>query len=152
MATRSFDLALVDAEGHLTPATAELDFHCCTEGGCSKTEIRLLLRWSEGEASATGWNYFAALCGIRRKLTKFGLMPRCYGACRNLVMSGMCLDMTLGEQGYLAKLGQPARVEDLVNIFASGPEMDLATVEEQSAFNEEWLQSLEPPGLTQPQS
>ncbi len=140
--THSFDLSLVDAAGRIVPATAEADCWDRTEGGFRKTDIRLVVRWSAGQAEGSDWNYFAALCRVREQLTPLGLVPHCYGACRNLVLSGMCLDMALGGKGYLARLGQRTKLSDLVSIFAAGPDMDLTTVAEQDEFKRQWLRSL----------
>jgi hypothetical protein len=82
------------------------------------------------------------VCNAREKLALLGLVLRCYGACRNLVLSGMCLDMTLGGKGYLARLGQRTTRSDLVDIFAAGSDMDLASVAEQAEFKRQWLKSL----------
>jgi hypothetical protein len=143
MVARSFDLSLVDATGQVILANAEADCRNWTEDGLHKTEVRLVVRWAAGEVLGVDWNYFAALCRVREQLAALGLTPRCYGACRNLVLSGMCLDMALGGKGYLARLGQPTGLSDLVSIFASGPDMDLASVAEQEEFKRAWLRSLE---------
>ena len=145
MLDRPLNLTLVDATGE--PVSAEVELKCrdWTEGGFRKTEVRLLVHWPGGEAPGTDWNYFAALCRAREKLATFGLIPRCYGACRNLVLSGMCLDMSLGRNGYLVRLGQPVRLSDLVSIFGAGRDMDLASVAELARFKQEWLRSLGAP-------
>jgi hypothetical protein len=142
---RSFDLSLVDATGRVIPANAEADCRDWTEDGFRKTEVRLVIRWAAGEAVEVDWNYFAALCRVREHLAALGLTPRCYGACRNLVLSGMCLDMALGAKGYLARLGQPTRLSDLVSIFETGPDMELVSVAEQEEFKRAWLRSLKRP-------
>jgi hypothetical protein len=142
---RAFDLELVDASGNVVHATAAVDCRDWTENGFRKTQVTLEIRWPGGEATGVDWHYHAALCRVREQLAGVGLTPRCYGACRNLVLSGMCVDMGLGARGYLVRLGQPARMSDLVDIFQSGPEMDLASVAEQATFKELWLRSLNSP-------
>ncbi len=142
MVARSFDLSLVDAAGQVILANAETECRIWTEDGLDRTEVRLVVRWAAGEALGVDWNYFAALCRVREQMAALGLTPRCYGACRNLVLSGMCLDMTLGGKGYLAHLGRPTGLSDLVSIFASGPNMDLASVAEQEEFKQAWLRSM----------
>jgi hypothetical protein len=138
----SFDLSLIDATGQFIPANAHVGCEDWSEGGLRKTEVRLVVQWAAGEAAGVDWNYFAALCRVREQLTTIGLAPRCYGACRNLVLSSMCFDMALGRKGYLARLGQRTRLSDLVSIFASAPDMDLTSVAEQEEFKREWLRSL----------
>ena len=143
MAVQSFDLSLVDSVGRVVPATAEVDCWDRTEGGFRKTDVRLVVRWSAGHVEGTDGNYFAALCRAREQLAPLSLVPRCYGACRNLVLSGMCLDMALGGKGYLVRLGESAKLSDPVSIFAVGPDMDLASVADQAEFKRQWLQSLD---------
>jgi hypothetical protein len=75
-----------------------------------------------GSAVNTGkWDQ---LQGSRFRLQSWPLAIPCNrNSLRNLVMSGMCYDMTLGGKGYLARLRQPTKLSDLVNIFAAGPDI-----------------------------
>jgi hypothetical protein len=54
----------------------------------------------------------------------------------------MIRSMGSGEQAYRLRLGHPARMEDLVEIFASNPEVVPASVGEQEEFYRKWLESL----------
>jgi hypothetical protein len=127
-------LELVDAVGAISPAEVLL-----SEG---EDAYSVRIRWAGREVSASGSDAFSALCTVREQLSEFGLMPRCYGACRNLVVSGMAAQMGGGLAGYLVRLGQQARMSDLVRIFDAGPDMDLVPVPEQQAFKQAWLRSL----------
>jgi len=140
--TDTFDLELIDVSGALLHATAEANLREWTEGGFRKSEVRLAFRWPGGESSGIDWHYHAALCRVRERLAEVGLTPRCYGACRNLVLSGMAVDMGLGRRGYLVRLGERSELSDLVDIFQAGPEMDLASVADQGAFRLEWERSV----------
>lgn len=127
-------LELVDATGGVVPAEVVISEEEDTLG--------VLIRWSGQELSATGGDAFSALCTVRQKLSEHGLTPRCYGACRNLVVSGMAAQMGGGLKGYLVRLGQQARMSDLVGIFDAGPDMDLVSVAEQQEFTQAWYRSL----------
>ncbi len=139
-----FDMTLAAGAGGTVSAAVEASFeYRLNEHGDSVPEVRLVVRWDGREAAGASWNYFHALCHVRERLAPLGLTPRCYGACRNLFLSGMCLDMGLGREAYLVRLGEPADRKDFVrDIFAAGPDMDLATVAEQAAFKLEWLRSV----------
>jgi len=91
--------------------------------------------------NATASDYFEALCMIRRQLEPFGIRPACYGASLNVFPSGMARDMGGGLHAYRLTLGQAGRIEDLVSIFETGEDIQPATVEEQSAFHDSWLNS-----------
>jgi hypothetical protein len=80
------------------------------------------------------------MVGIRRELEKDGIRLRCYGASKNVYPSRMSIEMGAGAQAYKMTMGQQAT--DLVSIFASGPDVEPATVDEQRAFFEAWGESL----------
>jgi hypothetical protein len=127
-------IELVDRTGSVIPAEVIV-----TE---EEDEYGLRIQWADQAVFATRHDAFAAFCAAREQLSEFGLTPRCYGACRNLVVSGMASQMGGGLSGCLVELGQPARMKDLVRILDVGPDMDLVTVSEQEKFRLEWLQSL----------
>src|SRR5262245_3428747 len=129
----SHPVDLVDAAGAVLPATVSV-----IEG---YDDYRVQLQWAGRELSATQADAFSALCVLREQLAAFGLTPRCYGACRNLVVSGMAVDMGGGLSGYLVRLGHHARMADLVPIFDAGPDMELASVADQQEFTQLWLNS-----------
>jgi hypothetical protein len=55
----------------------------------------------------------------------------------------MAADMGMGLKVYKAEIGRPLRREDLVSIFACGPDVEPASVEEQKAFQREYFRSKE---------
>lgn len=130
-------IELVDRTGTVIPAEVIV-----TEEG---DEYGLRIQWADQAVSEIGHDAFAALCAAREQLSAFGLTPRCYGACRNLVVSGMASEMSGGLKGYLVQIGRRSTMKDLVRILEAGPDMDLATVSEQEAFRLEWLRSLDLP-------
>ncbi len=127
-------LELVDAAGGVVPAEVIISE--------AEDKLGVRIRWLDQELSATEDDAFSALRTVRQKLSEHGLTPRCYGACRNLVVSGMAAQMAGGRKGYLVRLGQQARMSDLVEIFDAGPDMDLVSVTEQQEFTLTWYRSL----------
>ncbi|MGC4014884.1 MAG: hypothetical protein QM755_10280 [Luteolibacter sp.] len=93
------------------------------------------------QITATASDYFEALSDIRLQLEAENLIPFCYGASLNVFPSGMCRDMGAGLSAYRLTLGQTPRQSDLVGIFDSGPDVIPASVANQKAFFETWLQT-----------
>jgi len=119
-------------DGHECPATFvwdEDEFPLCT----------LTLRYAEHEIVAVEDDYFEAMRTIRKQLALDGIVPVCYGASRNCFPSGMSREMGQAILVYRMTMGIQAKTEDLVSIFNSGTDVDPVTVEEQSAFFDEWL-------------
>jgi hypothetical protein len=87
-------------------------------------------------------DYFEALALIRRELEADGWLLSCYGASKNVYPSAMARDMGRGLKAYKTYLGQRSRREDLVDIFATGPDVEPASVDEQIAFHRQWPESL----------
>lgn len=130
-----FSLELINVDGSVEPAIVSV---CETP----EDELVVMLRWRIGELSATSYDAFTAFCAVREQLADLRLAPRCFGACRNLVLSSMAYQMSRGLKGYLVRMGVPAKSSDLVSIFGAGPGMDLSTVAEQQEFKLTWLRSL----------
>ena len=130
-----FSLELLNADSTVHPAIVSV-------GWATEHKLVVSLRWHIGELSATSYDAFTAFCAVREELADLRLAPRCFGACRNLVLSSMAYQMSGGLKGYLARLGVSAKSSDLVSIFGAGPGMDLATVAEQQEFKLMWLRSL----------
>jgi hypothetical protein len=103
---------------------------------------RLTLQWVGGEIRTEASDFFEALGQIRTQLEVKGLRPVCYGASRNVYPSGMARGMGLGLKAYRTRLGERALRSDLVGIFETGPDVEPVTVEEQTAFHDQWLASL----------
>jgi hypothetical protein len=116
--------------------------HLWEEASGDSDEVRLTLLYPGGKAEARGANFFRALQSIRRGLEPNGVRLRCLGACRDVYPSPMIEDMGPAEKAYRLTMGRPARTEDLVSIFSSGPDIDPASVDEQEAYYQHWLASL----------
>lgn len=111
---------------------------------------RLTLRFETREIVKEADDFFDALILIRRELEHDGLVPRCYGASRNVYPSSMSRQMGGGGvRAYRLDLGQQGRIKDLVNIFEDGPDVELVSPDDQEAYYEEWLRSIGwPPAAT----
>ena len=84
-------------------------------------------------------DYFEALCQIRLQLEAQQIQLLCYGASKNVYPSGMARDMGQGLRAYKLIMGKHATMADLVDIFATGTDIQPVTVEEQRRFYETWL-------------
>jgi hypothetical protein len=84
-------------------------------------------------------DYFEALCQIRLQLEAQQIQLLCYGASKNVYPSGMARDMGQGRRAYKLTMGKQATMADLVDIFATGTDIQPVTVEEQRRFYESWL-------------
>jgi hypothetical protein len=88
----------------------------------------------------TADNYFDALCQLRMELEQEGIILVCNGSSKDVYPSPMMLDMGDGDKAYRLKLGMPARMVDIVNIFDLEKERFIeCTVKEQEDYYREWL-------------
>lgn len=101
-------------------------------------QVRLDLALNGQTLTEIAETYFDALVALRRRLEAKQLRPKCYGACRNVYPSPMILSMGNAENAYQLTLGKHGRIEDLVNIFATSPEIVPVSVDEQEAFYAKW--------------
>jgi len=108
----------------------------------SRPVCSLELCFEGNTLAASGSDFFEALVGIRKQLEPAGLLLQVYGSSRNVWPSGMSRSMGLGKAGYRMTMGKQALKQDMVNIFATGPDLDPATVAEQERFKDEWFASL----------
>ena len=97
---------------------------------------------ADSDVTAEAENLFDAMCSIRRQLEIRGLLLVCYGASRNVYPSPLLLSMGDGDKAYKLRLGQTAKISDLVSIFEAGLDVFPVTVEEQKQFYQNWLMSL----------
>jgi hypothetical protein len=86
---------------------------------------------------------FECLIQLRIELSKHGFVALCNGARLNVYPSGMCRDMGGGSSAYVMTLGEPAGLEDLVDILDYAPIELIASIEEQKQFVESWRNSFD---------
>lgn len=105
-------------------------------------ECLLRFKYRAKMLEATASDFFEAFCCIRLELQKENLIPFCYGASLNVYPSGMLRDMGGGIRAYKLVEGNQAKMADLVDIFAEGPDIVPAYVSRQKEFFEHWINSL----------
>lgn len=105
-------------------------------------ECLLRFKYRSKMVEVTASDFFDAFCCIRLELQKENLIPFCYGASLNVYPSGMLRDMGRGIRAYKLVEGNQAKMADLVDIFAEGPDVIPAYVSPQKEFFEHWLSSL----------
>jgi hypothetical protein len=135
---RQHDVGVVDESGVRQTGTLLYKIRHWSEGGFSRRECQILLRFNNLEIEGQGTDLFNAFCCVREKLAEMKLKPLCYGASRNVYPSGMLRD-TGAATAYRLRGGVSPNVEDIVGIFNEGPDMDLVSVTEQRLFWEDWL-------------
>ena len=84
---------------------------------------------------------FSALTALRRVLEADGWLLQVNAARADAWPSQMTLEAG-GRKVYLLRIGQPVRREDLVDAFAPVEGGRAATVEEQQAFHDRWVEAL----------
>ena len=102
----------------------------------------LSFEYPGGEITAEESDYFEAMCQIRLKLETVGWRPICYGSSKCVYPSGMCREMGRGLKAYKLRFGRPARLDDLVGIFETGPDIEPSSVAEQRQFFNHWVQRI----------
>jgi len=101
----------------------------------------LEFRYRGKSIEAQAWDYFEAFCQIRLELEKEHLLPFCYGASLNVFPVGLARDMAAGLRAYRLTLGKGSDIDDLVDLFAEGPDVIPATVSQQRDFFQEWMRA-----------
>jgi hypothetical protein len=87
---------------------------------------------------------FLALQLLRRRLESSGWQVAVQGSRRCAWASGMQRDMHGGRRIYVCQLGREVVPREAVDIFGSADIEDLASVDQQLAFHEEWNASRRP--------
>lgn len=113
-----------------------------SEGEFVDPVCRLELQFNGKQFHASGPDFFEALLCIRRQLEPAGLLVGIYGGSRNVWPSGMSRSMGLGLWAYKMAKGKQALKRDLVDIFATGPDVQPVTIAAQEQFRDEWFASL----------
>lgn len=124
----------------------------CVEKEQNKNAV---IELTEGEDSVTikfslgklllekvGDNYFDTLIKLRKELEKSNIKLLCKGCCKNVYPSGMLLCMGAGRNAYTLIYGEQAKMDSLVDIFASCSVDEYASIKEQLEYFEEWTCSL----------
>jgi hypothetical protein len=102
---------------------------------------RLILETAGRHEEVDASDCFHALQLLREKIRPDGYDIVCYGSSRHVYPSGMSRDMSGGLMAHKLYVGQQGQMKDVVRIFDTGPDVDLASAEEQDAFYQSWFGS-----------
>ena len=91
--------------------------------------------------SATLSDFWHSLIQVRRELESLGYLPALAGACENVIMSHMMVNMGRGVRAYVIELGKHAHIDHMVDTFDQNLVGKLATVDAQAAFKDRWIAS-----------
>src|SRR5438046_1364478 len=83
----------------------------------------LSLTYRDQTISVQASDYLEALCQIRLQLEAQQMQLLCYGASKNVYPSGMARGMGQGLRAYKLTIGKHATMADLVDIFATGTDI-----------------------------
>ena len=135
--SQSIQVKVRMADGDIVSAAVEI---------CSNAGTRLhgltIKGIDTGQERFDAGDLFEAMTDLRRVLERTGAQLLCAGARVDVYPSGMCRDMGGGRQAYATQIGKPARMEDLVDIFAYAEPESVGTVQQQVEFHAEWIESL----------
>jgi hypothetical protein len=108
----------------------------------------LTIQTPEGAISVVASDLFLALQLVRRQLESSDWKVAVQGSRRSAWASGMQRDMNGGTRVYICELGQEVVPREAVDIFGPADSDDLATVDGQLSFHEEWKTSRRFPGMS----
>ena len=135
--SESYQVYLKNSAGAEIPATAEVSatHHDDPAGGWSR-RCRVRIAWHDGHVEATDRSVYHAFAAAREQLEPLGLVPLCYGACPEVQVSGMAVEMSDGIIAYRLSDPRDGWGGPTVNIFDTGPDISPASVAEQRSFRE----------------
>ncbi|MEP7220328.1 MAG: hypothetical protein ABI876_15500 [Bacteroidota bacterium] len=91
-------------------------------------------------------DFFEALCHIRWTLEQERLFLFCYGGSMNVYPSELTRSRLQGKKAYRMTMGKEVGMEDLVDIFAEGPDVIPASVAMQLQYLKDWMAGEKKPG------
>lgn len=95
-----------------------------------------------GEQNFEGPDLFEAMTELRKTLERSGAQLLCAGARPEVFPSGMSRGMGGGRKAYVTRIGEGARMADLVDIFEYAAPESIGTVRQQADFHARWIESL----------
>ena len=132
-----YAIQLSNASGETIPATAEVSVTHVDEpeGGWSR-RCWVRIAWPDGNVEATDRSVYHAFAAVREQLEPLGLVPLCYGACPEVQVSGMAVEMSDGIIAYRLSDPRDGWGGPTVNIFDTGPDISPASVAEQREYRQ----------------
>ncbi|HBN78458.1 MAG TPA: hypothetical protein DD473_22135 [Planctomycetaceae bacterium] len=137
MEAEIYQIDLEDSTGIKIPATAEVSVTHQDEpaGGWSR-QCKVQIVWPDGNFEATDRSVYHAFAAVREQLEPLGLVPLCFGACPEVQVSGMAVEMSDGIIAYRLSDPRDGWGGPTVNIFDSGPDISPASVAEQRQYRQ----------------
>jgi hypothetical protein len=110
---------------------------------------RAQLEWSGQPIDVGADDMFEALVRIREQLEPQGWFVAVQGSRLDAFPSAMQREMAGGLNVYLMRMGEPVRLQDVVETFAEADPSTLATVSTQRKHVEEWVSSVRSAGTSE---
>ncbi len=129
-----YTIDLLDESGQRIPAIVDVDVWDGDTASGRRRDCKLRIRWQQGCVEAVAFSVYHAFASAREQLEPLGLMPQCYGACPEVQVSGMAVDMGDGTIAYRLSDPRDGWGGPTVNIFDTGPDISPATVTEQRNY------------------
>jgi len=95
---------------------------------------RLRASYRDQVIDLMGPDFFTALCQVRHVLALSGFQPICYGASLDVYCIDPIKETNKGLIAYQLTMGQKPGDDDIVETFAYGPDVCLATVVDQKKY------------------
>lgn len=124
--------------GDIVSGKISLQENVSEEENLVSIELRLL----QNKYYAQAESYFEALQFVRKDLEQDAVQILCNGAARNAYPSPTILRRGKGRHAYILTLGQPALMENFVDIFNYDDSLSYCSVEEQNQYYSKWIESL----------
>lgn len=105
------------------------------EEGFRKRTCEVRIELPQRVVEAQHENVYHAFQKARQKLEPAGLLPVCWGACADVQVSAMAVDMSDGIRAYRMSTAPEDGLPELVSIFESGSETVPAPVAEQIEYS-----------------
>ena len=106
-----------------------------------RNQVLIEIHFNDEQISRMDDNFFQALQKLRKELERRDIQIMCNGAAQNVYPSPMQLSMGPGRIAYLLKLGQKAKIAEIIDIFDCQDGLVFVSVEEQETFYKEWEKS-----------
>jgi hypothetical protein len=118
--------------------------HWAWQGRSGPSDLyRAQLDWSGEPIDVGAGDMFEALVRIREQLEPQGWLVAVQGSRLDTYPSGMQRDMGGGLSVYVIRIGEPVRLEDVVDTFAEADPSLLATVDAQRRHAADWKRSIQ---------
>ena len=92
-----YEIILLSRSGETIPAIVGVSVWDRDEDGRRRRDCKLRISWTGGNGESSEFSVYHALTPAREQLK---LIPQCYGACPNVHVSSMAVDLSDGTSAY----------------------------------------------------